>query len=65
MSSSQGLDNLFQVLDPELLRSTPMFVPHARIAESARTLSVREVVLAGHSDEEMLDRLMAYFRSHG
>ena len=65
VSSSQGLDNLFQVLDPELLRSTPLFVPHARIAESARTRSVREVVLAGHSDEEMLDRLMAYFRSHG
>ena len=65
VSSSQGLDNLFEVLDPELLRSTPMFVPHARIAERARALSVREVVLAGHADEEMLDRLVAYFRSHG
>lgn len=65
VSSSQGLDNLFEVLDPDLLRSTPMFVPHARIAERARARSVREVVLGGHSDEEMLDRLMAYFRSHG
>jgi uroporphyrinogen-III synthase len=65
VSSSQGLDNLFEVLDRELLRSTPMFVPHARIAERARTLAVREVVLAGHADEEMLDRLVAYFRSHG
>ncbi|HEU4441436.1 MAG TPA: uroporphyrinogen-III synthase [Burkholderiales bacterium] len=65
VSSSQGLDNLFEVLDRELLRSTPMFVPHARIAERARALAVREVVLAGHSDEEMLDRLVAYFRSHG
>jgi uroporphyrinogen-III synthase len=65
VSSSQGLDNLFQVLDRELLRSTPMFVPHARIAERARARAVREVVLAGHSDEEMLDRLVAYFRSHG
>ena len=64
VSSSQGLDNLFEVLDRELLRSTPMFVPHARIAERARALAVREVVLAGHADEEMLDRLVAYFRSH-
>jgi len=61
VSSSQGLDNLFEVLDRELLRSTPMFVPHARIAERARALAVREVVLAGHADEEMLDRLVAYF----
>lgn len=65
VSSSQGLDNLFEVLDRELLRATPMFVPHVRIAERARGLAVREVVLAGHSDEEMLDRLVAYFRSHG
>jgi len=65
VSSSQGLDNLFVVLDPAMLRSTPLFVPHPRIAERARGLAVRNVVLAGHSDEEMLDRLVAYFRSHG
>jgi len=65
VSSSQGLENLFAVLDPGMLRSTPLFVPHARIAERARALAVREVVLAGHSDDEMLARLVAYFRSHG
>lgn len=65
VSSSQGLENLFAVLDPGMLRSTPLFVPHARIAERARALAVREVVLAGHSDGEMLERLVAYFRSHG
>lgn len=64
-SSSQGLENLFAVLDPGMLRSTPLFVPHARIAERARALAVREVVLGGHSDDEMLERLVAYFRSHG
>ena len=64
VSSSQGLANLFEVLDPAMLRSTPLFVPHARIAERARELAVREVVLAGHSDEEMLGRLVAYFRTH-
>jgi len=64
VSSSQGLANLFEVLDPALLRATPLFVPHPRIAARARELSVREVVLAGHSDEQMLERLVAYFRSH-
>lgn len=65
VSSGQGLANLFEVLDAALLRSTPLFVPHARIAEQARTLQAREVVLAGHSDEEMRDALVAYFRAHG
>ena len=65
VSSSQGLENLFAVLAPEMLRATPLFVPHARIAERARALAVREVVLAGHSDDEMLQRLVAYFGSHG
>jgi uroporphyrinogen-III synthase len=65
VSSGQGLANLFEVLDAALLRATPLFVPHARIAEQARTLHAREVVLAGHSDEEMRDALVAYFRVHG
>jgi uroporphyrinogen-III synthase len=65
VSSSQGLDNLFAVLDPAMLRATPLFVPHPRIAERARALAVRDVLLAGHSDEEMFERLVAYFRSHG
>lgn len=64
-SSSQGLDNLFAVLDQAMLRSTPLVVPHERIAERARGLAVREVVLAGHSDEQMLEGLMAYFKTHG
>lgn len=64
VSSGQGLANLFEVLDAALLRSTPLFVPHARIAEQARALQAREVVLAGHSDEEMLAALVAYFRAH-
>lgn len=64
VSSGQGLANLFEVLDAALLRSTPLFVPHARIAEQARALQAREVVLAGHSDEDMLGALVAYFRRH-
>ena len=65
VSSGQGLANLFELLDPGLLRATPLFVPHPRIAEQARALAARQVVLAGHSDEQMLEALVAYFRSHG
>jgi len=65
VSSSEGLANLFEMLDPALLRATPLFVPHPRIAEEARARAVRHVEIAGSSDEEMRDRLVAYFRSHG
>lgn len=64
VSSAEGLANLFELLDPALLRSKPLFVPHPRIAEEARARGVRQVVTAGSSDEQMLERLVAYFRSH-
>ena len=64
VSSSQGLANLFEMLDPAFLRARPMFVPHPRVADTARAHEVREVLLAGPSDEQMLDALVAYFRSH-
>jgi len=63
-SSSEGLANLFDLLDPGVLRATPIFVPHARVADEARARGVKEVVIAGPSDEEMRDALVAYFRSH-
>jgi uroporphyrinogen-III synthase len=65
VSSSQGLANLFELLEPALLRAKPMFVSHPRVAERARAHGVREVVVAGPSDEQMLDRLVAYFAHHG
>jgi len=61
VSSAQGLANLFEMLDPVLLQATPLFVPHARVADAARARSVRSIVVAGPSDEEMLGRLVAYF----
>lgn len=64
VSSSQGLANLFDVLDPGFIRSTPLFVPHPRVAQNARSRAVREVVLAGSADDEMLRSLVAYFASH-
>jgi len=64
VSSAQGLANLFEMLEPAFLRATPLFVPHPRIAEDARARAVRQVVVAGPADEQMLDQLVAYFRSH-
>lgn len=65
VSSAEGLANLFEMIDPALLRATPLFVPHERIAQAARSRSVREVVVAGAADDEMVARLVAYFAAHG
>ena len=64
VSSAQGLANLFELLDAAQLRATPTFVAHERIAQEARRRAVEEVIVAGPSDEEMRDRLVAYFRRH-
>jgi uroporphyrinogen-III synthase len=64
VSSAEGLANLFEMLDAQLMRSAPLFVPHERIADAARGRSVREVVVAGPSDDEMAACLMAYFAVH-
>jgi uroporphyrinogen-III synthase len=64
LSSATGLANLFAMLGEsggERLRETPLFAAHARVADAARRQSVRTVVLAGTSDEQMVERLVAYF----
>lgn len=66
LSSGEGLANLHALLDErgrEQLRGTPLFVPHARVAEQAAALGARKVTIAGPGDAEMLDALVAYFRS--
>lgn len=66
VSSGQGLQNLLVLLGdagrPRLL-ATPLFVPHERVAEQARALGAREVVVAGPADDEVGARLVAYFGS--
>ncbi|MGA8048920.1 MAG: uroporphyrinogen-III synthase, partial [Burkholderiales bacterium] len=64
VSSAQGLANLFEMLGKlgqQWLRTTPVFVPHHRVAEAARQLGVRTVVVAGPGDAEVRDALVAYF----
>lgn len=65
VSSAEGLANLFDMLGKlgqQWLRTTPLFVPHPRVAEAAARLGVSKVVLGGPADAEILQALVAYFR---
>jgi len=60
LSSSEGLRNLLELLDTgsrERLLALPVFVPHQRIAEEARRLGLRRVVLTGPADAGLVEGL--------
>ena len=59
--SAQALDNFDAMGGRELIAALPLFVPHARIARHARAHGTREVVIAAPGDDQMLERLVAYF----
>ena len=64
--SSGALDNLFDLLPPAahaLVVAVPLFASHPRIGEHARRRGVREVIVSGPSDDDMLSELLAYFGS--
>jgi len=61
IGSAQALDNFIAMGGAQLLASTPLFVPHERIAHHARGHGAREVVVAGAGDEQLIERLVAYF----
>lgn len=68
VSSAEGLANfVWLVGEPgrRLLRTTPLFLPHARVRSDAEALGAGKVVVAGASDEEMLGALVAYFGRAG
>lgn len=63
-TSSEGLRNFAGMIGApgrEGLQRTPVFVPHPRIAEAARGLEIRTVVVTGPGDEGVLDGLNAFF----
>jgi uroporphyrinogen-III synthase len=59
--SAEALDNLFAMGAAPLLAAIAVFVPHERIALHARKRGLRQVVLADAGDDQMLERLVAYF----
>ncbi len=63
VSSSEGLRHLVARLDGEGLRflqETPLFVPHARIAENARAMGLSNILLTEAADAGILAGLVAY-----
>ena len=63
VSSSEGLRYLLDLLDAEghaFLANTPVFVPHARIAENARALGLSNIILTDAADAGILAGLRAY-----
>lgn len=63
ISSSEGLRNLVDLLaadSRERLRTTPVFVPHRRIAEVAEACGLQRVILTGPADAGIIAGLCAY-----
>lgn len=64
VTSSEGLKNLFGMVGKpgqRSLRTTPLVVPHLRIAETARGLGLENVVLTEAGDEGIVAGLCQYF----
>ena len=64
ITSSEGLTNLWEILDAEGRKhfaSTPTFVPHARIAERARALGLAKIVVTAPADAGLMAALIEYF----
>jgi uroporphyrinogen-III synthase len=64
LTSSEGLDNLWELFDDASRRSiigTPAFVPHPRVADRARELGFRRVIVSAPTDAGLLASLIEYF----
>jgi uroporphyrinogen-III synthase len=64
VTSSEGMSHFFDMvgkLGQTWLQRTPVFVPHPRIADTARGLGVREVRVTAPGDEGVLAGLVEYF----
>jgi uroporphyrinogen-III synthase len=63
-ASAETLRNLCEMVGisgEALLRATPLFVPHERIAQAARELGIPTVVTAGPGEDGLLDGLASWF----
>ena len=64
LTSSEGLDNLWEMLDAygrTALAATPAFVSHPRIAERAHALKLARVIVAEPTDAGLIASLLQYF----
>lgn len=67
--SGETLDNLLALLASDAqnaaqagVRALPLFVPHARIAQHARSLNFTQVIATGPGEDGVLAGLVEYFR---
>jgi uroporphyrinogen-III synthase len=68
LTSSEGLRNFHDMigrLGQAWLKKTPVFVPHARIAEQAQALGLDKVIPTDPGDDGLMAGLMQYFAFHG
>lgn len=68
LTSSEGMRNFFAMighLGQAWLKKTPLFVPHARIADQARALGLQGVIVTAPGDEGLLTALVQYYADHG
>jgi uroporphyrinogen-III synthase len=66
VSSSEGLRNLFDMLGKlgqAWLKRTPLFAPHARIVENARSLGCERVMETGPADEGLCAGLVSFWEN--
>ena len=64
LTSGEGIDNLWTILGNEgraHFAATPAFVPHPAIAERARALGLRQVIVTPPADAGLLASLLEYF----
>ena len=65
--SAETLHNLAHMVgEPGLahLRSTPLFVPHEKIAQAARALHIQQVIATAGGDAGLLSGLITWFQAH-
>lgn len=66
ITSSEGLHNLFDIigeLGQQLLKVTPLFTSHQRIAQTAKELGLTRVVTTAPGDKGLLLGLQDYFQA--
>jgi len=64
VTSAEGLENLFAMLGEAggaLLRATPVFAPHPRVGEAARSRGVKQVIVTAAGDRALAEALAAFF----
>ncbi|RTL51435.1 MAG: uroporphyrinogen-III synthase [Rhodocyclaceae bacterium] len=68
ITSSEGLRNLYDMLGKlgqTWLRNTPLFVPHARIAEQAAALGMKRIIPTGPGDDGLVAGLLEHCETLG